>query len=57
MSNLTNQYISSSYQSVLNIGTSAGETLTTNAKPVTDGLGTQSALKLATTNEIGRAHV
>ena len=48
MSNLANQYISSSYQSVLNIGTTAGASLSSSLQPVTDGFGLSSPLSLAT---------
>lgn len=48
MSNLANQYISSSYQSVLNIGTTAGSSLSSSLQPVTDGYGLSSPLSLAT---------
>jgi len=40
MSNLGNQYISGSYQSVLNVGTGSGDYVTSTLKPLTDGYGT-----------------
>jgi hypothetical protein len=49
MSNLSNQYISSSYQSVINVGTGSGDFITSTLKPVTDGFGTVIPLKLSTT--------
>ena len=52
MSNLANQFISSSYQSVLNVGTGSGDYLTTTLKPITDGFGTVSPISLST-NQVG----
>ena len=49
MSNLGNQYISASYQSVLNVGTGSGDYITSNLKPITDGFGSQTPLRLSTT--------
>ena len=48
MSNLSNQYISASYQSVLNVGTGSGDFISSTLKPITDGYGTQVPLKLST---------
>jgi len=49
MSNLSNQYISSSFQSVMNVGTTNGASLTTDLQKITDGNGVSSALSLSTT--------
>ena len=49
MSNLGNQYISSSYQSVLNVGTGSGDYVTSTLKPLTDGYGTAVPIKVSTT--------
>ena len=49
MSNLSNQYISSSYQSVLNIGTISGSSLTGTLQPVTDGFGQQTPISISST--------
>jgi hypothetical protein len=49
MSNLSNQYISSSYQSVLNIGTISGSSLSGTLQPVTDGFGQQTPISISST--------
>ncbi len=49
MSNLGNQYISASYQSVLNVGTGSGDYITSTLKPLTDGYGTAVPIKVSTT--------
>jgi len=48
MGNLSNQYISQSYQSVLNMGTGLGQALSGTLQPVTDGNGTVSPISLST---------
>lgn len=48
MSNLSNQYISSSYQSLLNLQ-GAGSGLTANLQAVQDGLGVTTPISLSTT--------
>ena len=48
MSNLSNQYISSSYQSLLNIGTT-GSSLNSTLQTISDGLGNPSPISLSTT--------
>ncbi len=50
MSNLGNQYISASYQSVLNVGTGSGDYITSTLKPLTDGYGTSVPIKVSTTS-------
>ncbi len=50
MSNLGNQYISGSYQSVLNVGTGSGDYVTSTLKPLTDGYGTSVPIKVSTTS-------
>jgi len=49
MSNLSNQFISNSYQSVLNVGTGSGSYVTSTLQPITDGFGSQTPLRLSTT--------
>jgi hypothetical protein len=49
MSNLGNQYISSSYQSVLNIGQNPGGELTNNLQYLTDGAGNVTPIQMSST--------
>lgn len=50
MSNLAQQYISQSYQSVMNVGTGSGASITSTLQPLTDGYGTVSPISVSTTD-------
>jgi hypothetical protein len=47
MSNLAQQYISQSYQSVVNVGTGSGAYLTSTLQPLTDGFGTSLPINVS----------
>jgi hypothetical protein len=49
MSNLGNQFISASYQSVLNVGSAPGSSISSSQTVITDGYGTLTPLSLSTT--------
>lgn len=49
MSNLAQQYISQSYQSVINVGTGSGASISSTLQPLTDGYGTISPLSVSST--------
>lgn len=49
MSNLAQQFISQSYQSVINVGTGSGASINTTLQPLTDGYGTVTPLSVSTT--------
>ena len=49
MTDFFNRYPADTYKSVINIGTEPNETLDVTLKPLEDGRGNQSALKVSTT--------